>query len=159
MSGDVLLRIDGEVESPRELTFSDLLAIESSFQVHDVTRYGARRPGDAVTLEGLLQLAGIKSTATYLGLHSLSDNFHASIPLSSVRERGLLIYRIGEQPLDAAAGGPLRFFIPEHAACQQAEADACANVKFVEHLELTASKGYDNRRQDDEEQERLHQGQ
>ncbi len=159
MASEILLRIDGEVDHPRELTFEDLVAINPSCQVHDVTRYGAKRAGDAVTLRGLLELVGTKPTASYLGLHSTTDDFHASIPLAPVRERGLLIYRAADQPLEVSAGGPLRFFVPDHAACHTDEIDECANVKHVEHLELTAAKGYDNRPEDDAEHERLHREQ
>ena len=89
-------------------------------------------------------------------LHASHDDFHASVPLSTVRDRGLFIYEIDGEPLELAAGGPVRFYIPDHAACHSAEVDECANVKFVDRVELTAGKGFDNRPQDDEEHEALH---
>jgi DMSO/TMAO reductase YedYZ molybdopterin-dependent catalytic subunit len=159
MKNPILLRIDGEVDDPQDLTFDDLDALDPSRRVLDVKRYGAKRGGDAVTLAGLLEIVGAKPTAKYLGLHSSTDDFHASIPLAPVKERALLIYRLNDQPLDFAVGGPLRFFVPDHAACHTDEIDECANVKYVEHLELTTSKGYDNRPQDDEEHEQLHRDQ
>jgi DMSO/TMAO reductase YedYZ molybdopterin-dependent catalytic subunit len=124
--------------------------------VQDVRRLGATRPGDAVRLAGLLQRAGCRPAARYLGLHSETDNFHASIPLDAVRERGLLIYRADGRPLPVSAGGPFRFFIPDHHACHTDEIDECANVKFLDHIELTARRGFDNRPQDDQEHARLH---
>ena len=107
-------------------------------------------------LSGILQRVGAKSSARYVGLHSSLDDFHASIPLEPVRERALLVYRLDGHPLDVKGGGPLRFFIPDHAACHTDEIDECANVKFIDHIELTATKGFDNRPQDDEEHEKLH---
>lgn len=154
-----VLKIDGEVDRPQRLSFADLEAVDQSQQIVDVSRLDPKRKGDAVTLAGLLDLAGVRSSATHLGLHGTLDNFHASIPLGPVADRGILIYRLDGQPLDVSAGGPFRFYIPDHAACHTDEIDECANVKFVDHIELTAGKGFDNRPEDDEEHERLHQHQ
>ena len=157
MSDQILLRIDGEVEQPAELTFADLEGLDDTQRIIDVSQFDPKRKGDAIKLSGLLQLVAAKPTACYLGLHGTLDNFHASIPLEPLRDRAFLIYRLEGQPLDTKAGGPLRFFIPDHAACHTDEIDECANVKFVDHIELTASKGFDNRPEDDEEHARLHQ--
>jgi DMSO/TMAO reductase YedYZ molybdopterin-dependent catalytic subunit len=153
---ETLLRIDGEVEQAHELTLADLKAIHADYQVADVSQLDPRRKGAAVKLAGLLELARAKPTARYLGLHGTRDGFHASIPLEPVRNRGLLIYRLSDKPLDAKAGGPIRFFIPDYAACHTDEIDECANVKFLDHIELTAERGFDNRPEDEEEHERLH---
>ena len=37
--------------------------------------------------------------------------------------------------------------------------DECANVKFLDHIELTAERGFDNRPEDEEEHARLHREQ
>ena len=47
--------------------------------------------------------------------------------------------------------------IPDYAACHSAEVDECANVKFVDRLELSAQPGFDNRPHDDKAHEALHQ--
>jgi DMSO/TMAO reductase YedYZ molybdopterin-dependent catalytic subunit len=154
-----LLRIDGLVERPLSLSFDDLAAIDARHQVLDVSRIDPKRAGDAVRLEGLLERAGAKSTAKYLGLHSERDDFHASIPLAAVRERAIVIYRLGGGPLPARAGGPARFYIPDFAACHTQEIDECANVKFVDHIELTADKGFDNRPHDAQQHADLHERQ
>jgi DMSO/TMAO reductase YedYZ molybdopterin-dependent catalytic subunit len=151
-----MLTIAGEVANPRTLTFTDLAAIDPQYQVADVSRLLPGRKGDAVRLAGVLGLIAPKSTARYLGLHSSADDFHASIPLEAVAERALVIYRLDGQPLPAKAGGPVRFFIPDFAACHTAEVDECANVKFVDRIELTANKGFDNRPHDGAEHEELH---
>jgi len=155
----VLLTIDGEVETPRQLTFDDLAAIPAEHQVPDVSRLVPGRQGDAVTLRGLLALVGPRSTARYLGLHAAADNFHASIPLDAVLDRGLVIYRLAGQPLPAGRGGPVRFFIPDFAACHTDEIDECANVKFVDRIELTTTKGIDNRPHDGDSHAALHASQ
>jgi len=156
MADPVLLTIDGDVDSPLKLTFADFEGIDAAFQIEDVSQIDPNRHGKAVTLAGMLVLVQAKPAAKYLGLHSSTDDFHASIPLEPVRERGLFIYAVNDQPLDVRQGGPIRFFIPDFAACHTDEIDECANVKFVDHVELTSDKGYDNRPLDDDEHEALH---
>jgi DMSO/TMAO reductase YedYZ molybdopterin-dependent catalytic subunit len=156
MDLDSILAISGECEQPRSLTFDDLAGIPSEHQVPDVSRIVPGRKGDAVRLAGILQLVRPKSTAKYLGLHSSADDFHASIPLSAVADKALVIYRLEGQPLPVKSGGPVRFFIPDFAACHTHEIDECANVKFVDRIELTADKGFDNRPHDGAEHEALH---
>lgn len=156
MQTNILLTIDGECAQPRALGFEDLAHLPSEHQVLDVSRLVPGRKGDAVKFAGLLQLVRPKSTAKYLGLHASADNFHASIPLAAVVEKALVIYRLDGQPLPAKAGGPVRFFIPDFAACHTAEVDECANVKFVDRIELTAERGFDNRPHDGNEHAALH---
>lgn len=158
MSEEHVLVIDGEVQRRVKLSFADLESIDDEHQISDVSRIDPQRQGDAVTLAGLLTLAGPKESATYLGLHSSSDDFHASIPLDVVRDRAIVIYRVDGQPLPVRMGGPVRFYVQDHAACQTEEVDECANVKFVDRMELTAGKGFDNRPTDEEEHEKLHGG-
>lgn len=157
MSDEILLTIDGEVESRRQLTFADLAAVDKQYQIDDVSQLVPSRKGGAITLEGLLELARPTPSATHLTLHASADDFHASVPLSAVAGRGFFIYQRDGRPLDLAAGGPLRFYIPDHAACHSSEVDECANVKFVDRVELTAGKGFDNRPQDDAEHAALHE--
>jgi DMSO/TMAO reductase YedYZ molybdopterin-dependent catalytic subunit len=156
MSNSNLLRIDGEVETARDLTFDDLALFDDSHQIIDVNQFDPKRQGDAVKLSGLLELVGVKASAKYIGLHGTLDNFHASIPLGPVRDRAFVIYRIDGKPLDVKSGGPFRFYIPDHAACHADEVDECANVKFVDHIELTSERGFDNRPFNDIEHSKLH---
>ncbi|MBI3865470.1 MAG: molybdopterin-dependent oxidoreductase [Planctomycetia bacterium] len=150
------LRIDGEVANPLTLTYEDLSAIPADDQVPDVSRFHPKRQGDGVTLDSLLAKATPKSTATYLTLHATADDFHASIPLAEVRGEGVVVYRLAGGPLPVKNGGPIRFLIRNPAACHTDELDDCANVKFVDRIELTAGKGHDNRPHDDAEHEKLH---
>src|SRR5687768_17138341 len=115
------LMIDGEVERPRAWSAGDLAAVDAKFQIADVSRLDPKRRGKAVRLAALLEQSGVKPSAKYLTLHASADDFHASIPLESVRQQGIVIYDIEGQPLSASAGGPFRFYIPDHAACHSAE--------------------------------------
>ena len=156
MNHTILLKVDGDVEHPVRLAFADFEQIAADFQIDDVSQIAPQRKGRAVTLQGVLDLVRPQDNACYLGLHSSTDNFHASIPLAPVKDRGLFIYSIDGQPLEQQQGGPIRFYIPDFAACHTDEIDECANVKFVDHVELTADKGFDNRPLDDDEHEALH---
>ena len=151
-----MLTITGLAEQPGSLSFADLAAIPADHQVIDVSRILPGRKGDAVKLAGILSLVRPKSTAKWLGLHAARDDFHASIPLDAVADKALVIYRLDGQPLPEKAGGPVRFFIPDFAACHTHEIDECANVKFVDRLELSAEKGFDNRPHDGDEHAALH---
>ena len=152
-----LLRVEGEVEQPLALTWQDLAALDPQYQTADVTQLGAKRPGGAAALAGILQLAGVKPEAKYLTLHASHDDFHASIPLDAVVARSVLIYSQSGGPLPVSAGGPIRFFIPDHTACHSSEIDECANVKHVDRLELSSTPGFDNRPADERQHAALHE--
>jgi len=148
------LALSGHIERPAEIAFEQLLQLP---QIADVSRFDPKRSGSAVPLSELVALAGLKPGVKYLGLRSSSDNFHASIPLAPIVDRAFLIYRQADgTPLDTSAGGPFRFFIPNHKACHTDEIDECANVKFVDRLEFTLEKGFDNRPHDEAEHADLH---
>ena len=157
MSELTTLRVTGDIERPLELAFEELAGLPAQHQVPDMSQIDPKRRGAAVRLAGLLELANSEEGVRYIGLHASADDFHASIPLEAVRDSAVLIYELDGHPLPAAAGGPVRFFIPDHAACHTHEIDECANVKFVDWIELTRDKGRDNRPQDESEHARLHQ--
>lgn len=152
-----LLTIDGDVEQAAALSFDDFTALPAESQISDVSRIDPKRKGDAVKLAALLDRVQPKPAAKYLTLHASADDFHASIPLDAVRDRAIVIYRLEGQPLPTSAGGPLRFYIPDFAACHTSEIDECANVKFVDRMELTATPGQDNRPHDAQEHAALHE--
>jgi DMSO/TMAO reductase YedYZ molybdopterin-dependent catalytic subunit len=156
MSQPTTLRISGAVANACELTFHDLAAIDAAEQIVDVQRLVSSRQGDAVTLRGLMSLVRPQADVKYLTLHASRDDFHASIPLDKIAEKAFLIYRLDGQPLSVAAGGPFRFFIPDHLACRSADIDECANVKYVDEMEFTVEKGHDNRPHDDAAHAELH---
>lgn len=153
-----ILKISGEGIESRELSAFDLAAVPAEFQIADVSQIDPKRKGTAVRLEGVLQAVRAMPEARYLTLHAAADDFHASVPLADVRERGLLIYQLDGRPLPLSAGGPVRFYIPDFAACHSHEIDECANVKFVDHIELTRDRGFDNRPRDEQQHAALHKG-
>ena len=155
---DVKLTIDGLVQHPVSLGYEELSQFSESDQVVDVSRFAGKKQGDAVTLDSLLRMVEPLPEANYLTLHAGRDDFHVSIPLESVKLEGLLVYKISDEPLGVNQGGPFRFLIKDFAACHSAELDDCANVKYLDRMELSQRKGLDTRPTTDEEHDALHKG-
>lgn len=155
----VLLRVDGAVEHPLEWTFADLTAFPESDQVRDVSRFQPSRRGDGVTLESLLRLVQPRPEANYLTLHASRDDFHVSIPLAATRAEGIAVYCLAGEPLGPDQGGPIRFLIRDPAACHTDELDDCANVKYLDRIELTIRRGRDTRPADEAAHADLHRRQ
>lgn len=150
------LRMHGLVAVPLSFTWQQLRDLPADLQVADVSQLVPGRSGTAVRLDALLKMAQVDPAATHLGLHASQDDFHASVPLAMVRPRGLILYDQANQPLSVKQGGPFRFLIVDYASCRTAEVDECANVKFLDTLELTRGKGFDNRPQDEDQHAQLH---
>ena len=150
------LRITGLVASELSLAFDEFGQVPTEHQIDDIAAVMSGRDGQAITLQGLVALCQPSEEAQYLGLHGSLDNFHASIPLDAVLDRGLIQYAKDGRALEVKAGGPYRFLIPDHAACNTDDIDECANVKFLDHIEFTATRGFDNRPEDEDEHAALH---
>jgi hypothetical protein len=148
------LRIEGEVYSPRELSFADLALLPE--QIPDVGQLIPGREGGGVRLRSLLQAVGLKETATHITLVSSDGKFSASVPLDAVRD-AVVAYRLGNAPLPPQQGGPIRFFIPHVEECAIGGVDACANVKFVGLIRLSHGPGTDTRPTSKAGHEELHQ--
>jgi DMSO/TMAO reductase YedYZ molybdopterin-dependent catalytic subunit len=159
MDDPVVLKVEGAVDNPLELRFDDLAALPEAFQIRDVSRFHAKRYGDGVALEAILERARPRSDANYLTLHADRDDFHASIPLEAVRGESVIVYKHGENRLGTEHGGPIRFLIKDPTACHTSELDDCANVKFLSRIELSAKKGRDTRPGDDAAHAALHEAQ
>jgi 2-dehydropantoate 2-reductase len=144
MSTDALT-IDGEVTSPVNFDRDTLSSLPAEFQIEDVSQLDANRSGKAATLAGLLNSAAPTDEATHVTLHS-DDGFSASLAIADVRDLGIVLFEQDGAPLDSRFGGPFRFLIPNAAECKTAELDACANVKHLVRIELTAGVGRDTRR-------------
>ena len=84
----MILTVDGQVERPLRLTFADLEALPDPAQVRDVSRFHPNRRGDGVTLDAILERAGVLPSANYLTLHADRDDFHVSVPLDAASRPG-----------------------------------------------------------------------
>ena len=122
------LRIEGLVETPCTFDFAALAACAE--QIADVSALLPGRAGTAVPVRALLARAGVRSEATRVIVAARVGCFKAEVPLAAA-ETAVVVYRLGDRPLPAPQGGPLRFFIPDATACGLEGIDACANVKDV----------------------------
>jgi DMSO/TMAO reductase YedYZ molybdopterin-dependent catalytic subunit len=156
MSDAVLLTVDGAVESPLALGFAELSGFPEAEHVRDVSRFQASRRGDGVTLEALLARVRPRPEANYLTLHASRDDFHVSIPLAPIRAEGVVVYTVAGAPLPTTQGGPIRFLIRDPSACHTSELDDCANVKYLDRIELTVKRSRDTRPTTDAEHAALH---
>lgn len=145
MPSETPLTIDGEVAAPATMSRSDLSAFPDEARIDDVSQVEERRQGRAIRLSAIINRVEPNESATHVTLHASRDDFAASIPLEAASKVGILIYEINGEPLDTKAGGPFRFLILNAAECKTAEMDACANVKFLDRIELTVGKGKDTR--------------
>jgi DMSO/TMAO reductase YedYZ molybdopterin-dependent catalytic subunit len=157
-SGPILV-VDGAVENALRLGFADLASMPAEDQIPDVSPLHPGRKGHGVDLRALLRLAGPKAEARFVTLHADRDDFRVSIPLDEIRDRGMVVYRLGEGPLDPGQGGPIRFLVRDPASCHSAELDECANVKYLSRIELTTGRGRDTRPEDERAHAALHQRQ
>jgi len=152
MTTETVLEISGALAAPVSLTRADLAAFPDQSRVDDVSQLDARRRGQGIRLKGLLEQLRVDTSATHITLHSSADDFAVSLPIDAALDVGILIYGIDDGPLDHQSGGPFRFLIPDAAECRTAELDSCANVKFLDRIELTTGRGRDTRQTPDAEQ-------
>ena len=141
------LTIAGEVENEKTFTYGDLKSLPA--QVDDVAREVEGRQGHGVRLRSLIDAAGRKPAATHATLASTDGKFTASVPLDDILD-AVLVYQLNGEPLPEQFGGPIRFLIPDAAACHAGGADTCANVKFLGRIELTRGKVEDSRDKKDQ---------
>lgn len=136
------LTVYGQVEREKSFGYAELKTLPN--QVEDVSREVEGRQGRGVRLRSLIEAAGRKAGATHATLASGDDKFTASVPLDDILD-AVLVYELKGEPLPAHLGGPIRFLIPDAAACHSGGADTCANVKFLSRIELTQGKVEDSR--------------
>jgi DMSO/TMAO reductase YedYZ molybdopterin-dependent catalytic subunit len=136
------LTITGEVRNEKSFSYDDLKALPG--QLDDVGKEVEGRRGRGVRLRSLLDAAGRNDGATHATLASSDGKFTASVPLDDIVD-ALLVFELDGEPLPGQYGGPIRFLIPDAAACHTGGADTCANVKFLGRIELTRGKVEDSR--------------
>ena len=134
--------VSGLVGRPLELSHEDLAGLPG--QVDDVSTLAPGREGSAVRIASVLEAASAQSGAEFLTLEA-DGGFAASIPLAAVADQALLLYALEGEPLPHDKGGPVRFLIPNPAACGTAEIDTCANVKWLNSISLSTERGRDVR--------------
>ena len=130
-----MLRVEGEVRAPRGFGFDDLARLPG--QITDVGALVAGRKGAAVPFLSVLDAVGVDAGARRVTLQSEDGKFSQDAPLEALRT-AVLVYRLGDQPLPADQGGPVRFLIPNLEECATGGVDRCTNVKALGRIVLSA---------------------
>jgi DMSO/TMAO reductase YedYZ molybdopterin-dependent catalytic subunit len=132
------LTVEGEVERPLAFGFDELAALPD--QIEDVGALVPGRAGGAVRLRAVLDAAGAHAQSGWAVLRSADGTFALSVPVEAIAASAVLVYRSGDGPLPREMGGPLRLLIVDAAACGAAGIDACANVKDLGAIRVTAAR-------------------
>jgi len=149
----IRLEVAGDVRLPDTYDFEALTRLPG--QIGDVSTVAPGREGSAVTLAAILKTVQPQPGARFITIEA-AEGYSASVPLEAVADQAIILYRQGDGPIPEAKGGPLRFLIPDVAACKTAEVDACANVKHLSRLVLSREPGQDTRPATKRQHEALH---
>jgi DMSO/TMAO reductase YedYZ molybdopterin-dependent catalytic subunit len=129
-----LVTVDGLVNTPLRLdhaAWSALARRNETADFHCVEGWTVDRlRWGGVAPRTILDMAGLKATATHVNFHALGGTYADSLPLSLVDDaQTVLADTLDEQPLPDAHGGPLRLVVPKQLGYK--------NVKWVVRLEVT----------------------
>jgi len=133
-----MLIIEGELERAESIDPSQLRRLPA--QIDDVSALVPGRDGSAVWLRDVLAQYGIKPAARFATLASGDGKFAISVPLRPLLDRALLVYRKGDSLLPAAKGGPVRLLLTGMVECEAPDIDACAMVKGLGRIRVTAER-------------------
>jgi DMSO/TMAO reductase YedYZ molybdopterin-dependent catalytic subunit len=130
----VHLSVDGLVAKPQRLTLEDVAALprtscEGVLQC-DHRADAGNQVWQGISLREIIQLAQPQPEARYVRVHA--QDYCVPFDLTDIDE-AVLVDVIDGQPLSKERGAPWRVFVP---------ASQChVNVKWVNRLELTATRG------------------
>ena len=129
-----LVTVDGLVDNPLQLDYAAWSALPRRNQTadfHCVEGWSVDRLRWAgVAPRTILDMAGLKPTATYVNFHAIGGTYADSLPLGLVDDgQTVLADTLDEQPLPDEHGGPLRLVVPRQLGYK--------NVKWVVRLEVT----------------------
>jgi DMSO/TMAO reductase YedYZ molybdopterin-dependent catalytic subunit len=142
------LRVHGEVESPFELSFAELLAmpqIEQTCDVHCVTKWSvldARFTG--VRLADLAARANVKLTAHHV-IFEAAHGYTSNVPLREALAPNVLVaHRLDGTGLSREHGAPVRGLVPDLYFWKSAK--WLTGIRFVAHDEpgYWETRGYHN---------------
>jgi DMSO/TMAO reductase YedYZ molybdopterin-dependent catalytic subunit len=136
LEGDmpVRLAVDGLVAKPQLLMAEDLAALPRTSCTGVLNCEHRADAGNqlwqGISLREIIQLAQPQPEARYVRVHA--QDYCVPIALTDIDE-AILVEAIDGQPLSKDRGAPWRLFVP---------ASQChVNVKWVDRLELTATRG------------------
>lgn len=138
-ASDYILRIDGLVEQPFELNYSEIRSLprtSESVTLDCVTGPSARANWTGISLKGLLDRAQINDTAIEV-VFLCADGYSTSLTVAEASDSGVILaYGMNGVTLPADHGFPLRLVVPNNWGYKWA--------KWVTHIQLVDSdfKGY-----------------
>jgi DMSO/TMAO reductase YedYZ molybdopterin-dependent catalytic subunit len=142
------LKIHGEVNSPFELTFAELLALPQTtvaYDVHCVTTWsvlGAKWKG--VTLLELAKRAGVKDSARHV-IFEAAHGYTANVPRKdALKPNVMVVHELEGLPLARTHGGPVRGLVPDLYFWKSAK--WLTGIRFVQRDEpgYWETRGYHN---------------
>ncbi|MEU7056416.1 molybdopterin-dependent oxidoreductase [Streptomyces sp. NPDC046197] len=115
-AGNYRLTVDGLVDHPASYTLADLRALPQTRVVHDVQCVtGWRVPGtpfEGVRLSGLLDAAGVRSSAKAVRFTCFDGTYTESLTLDQARRSDVLVaLRMQDKDLGHDHGGPVRLYV------------------------------------------------
>jgi DMSO/TMAO reductase YedYZ molybdopterin-dependent catalytic subunit len=148
---DYQLRIDGLVDRPTSLSYSDLhdrlpqTALTRDFQC--VTGWRVQHvPWVGVRLSDVLAMAGVKPTATRVMFHSFDGTYTESLSMEQATRPDVLVaHTLEGDPVSREHGGPVRMYVAPmygYKSCKWLD-----RIELVDHLVddggYWESRGYD----------------
>lgn len=147
-----MLHIFKEQKLASQISFQDFKLLPNSV---DISTLDANKQGTAVSFSALLSDENLPFTT----LEATLDNFFVSVPTTLLAKHAYIIFEKDSAPLNKAAGGPYRLYIPNPTACNTGELDECVNVKFLDRIYFSKQKGKDTRPMSELEHRELHESQ
>jgi DMSO/TMAO reductase YedYZ molybdopterin-dependent catalytic subunit len=128
------LRVRGLVDTPVELTYADLRAMEPTALTKDFQCVTGWRVTDVrwrgVRLADVLDRAGVDARAKAVRFTSFDGAYTESLTLAQARRRDVLVaYELEGAPLSDAHGGPVRLYV--------APMYGYKSLKWLDTIELT----------------------
>ncbi len=123
-NAEAVLRINGSVSRPLELTYEDLLRLPEELYVKDVEQVVPGVKGEGIRLKGIIEAAKPDAGTKAVTVRAYNSSFSANLSLEELANHGILVYRKDGEPLSVESGGPVRLYIPGDAV-------GCSNVKSI----------------------------
>ncbi len=142
------LKIHGEVDSPFELDFAELVAfgaVERTVDVHCVTGWTVLDAvWKGVRVKDLAKKAGVRDTARHV-IFEAAHGYTANVRMNEAMADDVLVtWQLGEKPLRRPHGAPVRALVPDLYFWKSAK--WVTGIRFVKRDEpgYWETRGYHN---------------
>lgn len=125
-----ILTLSGATRGRKAVGWAEIASLPGA--IEDVRTVAGDAVGAAVPAVALVDLARPDDDVRFCTVISTDGSYRACIPLDELIEGGWVAYRLGDSPLPADAGGPLRLTVVRGNTL-------CWNVKDVGRLRFTSA--------------------